>query len=273
MLPYRLNRLFSAASGRSLAIAVDHGMPGEPDLLEGIDDMERVIDSVVAAQPDALLLSPGQADLLQRRVGREKPALALRVDAPNVYGREVPDVPVSTMYDDPVGLAVRLDAACVVVNLLDAPGQPSLRRSCVENVMRLRTACDRAGMPMMVEPVPMAPATAGYDVQRDPERLRGLVRQATELGADVVKADPLPDPEAFARVVRTARVPLLVRGGGRIAVEELLELTAAVLRAGALGLVYGRNVIQHHDPSAMTRALGALVHDGASAQEALARLG
>src|SRR5690242_16619067 len=128
MLPYRLNRLFDAASGRSLAIAVDHGAPGEPDLMTGIDDMEAVVGALVAAEPDALLLAPGQADLLQRRVGRQKPALLLRVDVPNVYGREVPDEPVSTMYDDPVNLAVRLDAAAVVVNLLDSPGQPSLLR-------------------------------------------------------------------------------------------------------------------------------------------------
>jgi DhnA family fructose-bisphosphate aldolase class Ia len=272
MIPYRLNRLFDAASGRSLAIAVDHGVPGEPDLLAGIEDMEAVVGTLVAANPDALLLAPGQAELLQRRVGRQKPALVLRVDVPNVYGREVPEEPVSTMYDDPVGMAVRLDAAAVAVNLLDAPGQPSLRRTSVENVMRLRTACDRAGMAMMVEPVPMAPASAGYDVHRDPERLRGLVRQAVELGADVVKADPLPDLEAFARVVRTARVPLLVRGGGRIAVEELMALTASVLEAGALGLVYGRNVIQHDDPAAMTRALAALVHENRTADEALALL-
>jgi DhnA family fructose-bisphosphate aldolase class Ia len=45
-----------------------------------------------------------------------------------------------------------------------------------------------------------------------------------------------------------------------------------VLDAGAAGLVYGRNVIQHDDPSAMTRALGALVHDGATADAALALL-
>jgi class I fructose-bisphosphate aldolase len=272
MIPYRLNRLFDAGSGRSLAIAVDHGVPGEPDLLAGIEDMEAVVETLVEAGPDALLLAPGQAELLQRRVGRQKPALVLRVDVPNVFGREVPEEPVSTMYDDPVGMAVRLDAAAVVLNLLDAPGQPSLRRTSVENVMRLRTACDRAGMAMMVEPVPMAPASAGYDVHRDPERLRGLVRQAVELGADVIKADPLSDMDAFARVVRTARVPLLVRGGGRIAVQELMELTAAVLGAGALGLVYGRNVIQHEDPAAMTRALAALVHDGRTAGEALALL-
>jgi class I fructose-bisphosphate aldolase len=269
---YRLNRLLNPASGRSLAIAVDHGMPGEPDLLEGIEDMEAVIEALVAADPEALLLTPGQAELLQRRVGRAKPALVLRLDTGNVFGREVPDRPSSWMYDDPVALAVRLDAACVIVNLQDSPGQPSLREACVQNIMRLRGECDRAAMPLMVEPVPMAPKTAGYDVHRDAERLRGLVRQATELGADLIKCDPLPDQAAFARVVRTARVPVLVRGGGRITDEEVLRITADVLAAGATGLVYGRNVIQHDDPAAMTRALAALVHHGTSADAALAQL-
>jgi fructose-bisphosphate aldolase, class I len=268
----RLNRLFDPGSGRCLAVAVDHGMPGEPDLLEGIEDMEAVIDALVEAGPDALLLTPGQADLLQRRVGRAKPALVLRVDTGNVFGREVPDRPASWMYDDPVGLAVRLDAACVIANLQDAPGQPSLRETCVQNIMRLRGACSRAEMPLMVEPVPMAPRSGGYDVHRDAERLRGLVRQATELGADLVKCDPLPGSDDFARVVRTARVPVLVRGGGRIDDGDLLRITADVLAAGAAGLVYGRNVIQHENPVAMTRALAALVHHGATARDALARL-
>ena len=269
---YRLNRLFHPDSGRCLAIAVDHGMPGEADLLEGIEDMEAVIDALVAADPEALLLTPGQAGLLQRRVGRAKPALVLRVDTGNVFGREVPDRPASWMYDDPIGIAVRLDAACVIATLQDSPGQPSLRETCVQNILRLRGECDRADMPLMVEPVPMAPNTAGYDVHRDAERLRGLVRQATELGADLIKCDPLPDRADFARVVRTARVPVLVRGGGRIADDEVLRITADVLEAGAAGLVYGRNVIQHDDPSAMTRALAALVHEHATADAALALL-
>jgi class I fructose-bisphosphate aldolase len=88
--PYRLNRLFHPDSGRSLAVAVDHGMPGEPDLLEGIEDMEAVIDALVDADPDALLLTPGQAELLQRRVGRTKPALVMRVDTGNVFRARCP---------------------------------------------------------------------------------------------------------------------------------------------------------------------------------------
>jgi DhnA family fructose-bisphosphate aldolase class Ia len=43
--------------------------------------------------------------------------------------------------------------------------------------------------------------------------------------------------------------------------------------SGAAGIVYGRNVIQHEDPTAMTRALMAIVHEQASAEEALGLLG
>jgi DhnA family fructose-bisphosphate aldolase class Ia len=46
-----------------------------------------------------------------------------------------------------------------------------------------------------------------------------------------------------------------------------------VIRLGAAGIVYGRNVIQHERPAAMTRALMGVVHDGASAAEALAMIG
>jgi class I fructose-bisphosphate aldolase len=65
---------------------------------------------------------------------------------------------------------------------------------------------------------------------------------------------------------------VLVRGGGRITDGELMEITETVLGAGALGLVYGRNVVQHDDPTAMTRALAGLVHEGVSADAALAQL-
>jgi DhnA family fructose-bisphosphate aldolase class Ia len=44
------------------------------------------------------------------------------------------------------------------------------------------------------------------------------------------------------------------------------------MRRGAAGIVYGRNVTQHERPAAMTRALMAIVHDGASAEDALALL-
>jgi DhnA family fructose-bisphosphate aldolase class Ia len=270
---YRLNRLFHPVSKRCFDVAVDHGMPGEASMLTGIEDMEKAIDVLVDARPDAIQLSVGQADLLQRRPGRDKPALVLRTDTPNIYAAEAPDEAWSFMIDDPIGHAVRLDAACVVVNLLDVPSQDGLRRDCLEAISRLRAECDHAGMPLMVEPLAFERGGGGgYESSGDLERILGLVRQAVELGADVIKADPTDDLAEYHRVVEVARVPLLLRGGGRVSDREIFERTRTVLEQGVAGIVYGRNVIQHDDPAAMTGALMAMVHDGATVDDALARV-
>src|SRR6185295_17646519 len=163
--------------------------------------------------------------------------------------------------------AVVLDAACVVVNLLLLPDEPELHEQCVRNVSALRAACDRVRMPLMVEPLAMKTGDRGYGVDGDVEKIAPLVRQAVELGADVIKADPTDDPEDYPRVIEAAGSrPVLVRGGGRVSDVEILGRTETVIRQGAAGIVYGRNVVQHDDPGAMTRALMAIVHGGYSAE-------
>lgn len=270
MTAFRMNRLFHGRSGRCLDVAVDHGFFGEFEFVRGIEDMDQVVESLVAVGPDAIQLTAGQAELLQRRPGRDKPALVLRTDVANVYGSELPRRTFSLVADRALDQAVRLDATCVVVNLFDIPGQSELREACIANVQRLRTACDQVGMPLMVEPLVMRPGNAGgaYLPDGDADRVCALVRQATELGADIIKADPTDDLEEYGRVVEAARVPLLVRGGGRVADSELFARTGAVLDAGAAGIVYGRNIVQHENPRAVTKALLAMLHEDATPDDA-----
>jgi DhnA family fructose-bisphosphate aldolase class Ia len=128
----RLNRLF-AADGRCFDVAVDHGFFGEGSFLAGIEDMERVVSTLVDAGPDAIQLSPGQAPLLQRIPGPRKPALVLRTDVANVYGRSLPERLYSEVVENAVGRALVLDAACVVVNVFLLPGRsgpPAIPWAC-----------------------------------------------------------------------------------------------------------------------------------------------
>lgn len=273
MSSYRINRLFDGTSGRCLDVAVDHGFFGEPAFLTGITDIARTVDVLVDAAPDAVQLTVGQARHLQSRPGRDKPALVLRSDVANVYGPDLPSSLFSLVVDRAAETAVRLDAVCLVVNIFDMPGQPELRRQCLQNVVRLKAECEPFGMPLMVEPLVMKANNAGgaYLVDGEVSRITALVRQAVELGADLVKADPTDDPADYGRVVEVAGgVPVLVRGGGRVPDRELLQRTADVLAQGARGIVYGRNIIQHHDPAGITRALMAVLHRGTSVDDALA---
>lgn len=270
----RLNRLLGP-DGNCFDVAIDHGVFNEPTFLGGIADMRRAVDAIVAAGPDAIQLTPGQAPLLQNVPGKTKPALVLRTDVANVYGTTLPRALFCEPMADAIEQAVRLDAAAVVVNLLLLPDQPALHQQCVRNVVALKPLCERYGMPLMVEPIAMKlpSAQGGYAVDGDVTKIVPLVRQAVELGADLIKADP-PDAAAdLPRVLEVAgAVPVLVRGGGKADEAEILRRTHAVMQAGARGIVYGRNVIQHPDPTAMTRAFMAIVHDRATPEAALAIL-
>lgn len=266
----RLNRLF-ARTGKCFDVAIDHGFFNEASFLGGIEDLERAVRTIAEAGPDAIQLTPGQARLLQDLPGPRKPALVLRTDVANVYHPSLPTVLWSKMIDDPVEQALELDAACVVVNLLLLPGQPDLHGQCVENVCRLKPACERYGMPLMVEPLVMQPNEkgGGYMVDGDLRKIMALVRQAVELGADVIKADPCDDVREYRQVVEVAgRVPVLVRGGGKAPTAEILRRTYELMQQGARGIVYGRNVIQHPDPAGITRAFMAIVHEGATPEQA-----
>ena len=268
----RLNRLLT--NGRCLDIALDHGVCNEPSFLNGLEDMPQVMDKLVAAAPDAIQLNYGQADLLQDRPGRNKPALVMRIDMGNPYNATAHRVMWALLQNehDPVLPAVQRDAACVVVNLFMLPNEPDLFRQCVQNIARVRADCDRYGMPLMIEPLVMRPHSdqGGYMVDGDAEKIVTLVRLAREMGADIVKADPTTDPAEFHRVVQAARCPVLVRGGGKEDLRAVFDKSAALMRQGAMGMVYGRNIYQHANPGAVVRGLMAIVHDDASGEDGFA---
>ncbi|MBE2276106.1 MAG: aldolase [Rhodobacteraceae bacterium] len=261
----RMNRLFR--NGGCLDVAVDHGVCNEPSFLNGLEDMGRVVEMLVGAGPDAIQMTFGQADLLQARPERDKPALVLRLDMGNPYNATRHRVMWAELQNanDPVLPAVEMDAACVVVNLFMLPDEPELFRQCVQNIARVRADCTRYGMPLMIEPLVMLPndLRGGYQVDGDAEKIVTLVRLATEMGADIIKADPTADPLDFHRVVEAARVPVLARGGGKEDLRVVLEKSAALVAQGARGLVYGRNIYQHANPGAVVAALMAIIHQGA----------
>ena len=276
MKNYRFNRLFNARSGHCFDVAIDHGFFGEGSFLTGIEDINGAVHTVVNAAPDAVQLTIGQAHQLQKIAGRDKPALVLRTDVANVYGRDLPDVTFSKIIADPIEAALRLDAACVVVNLFSIPGAPGVTAQCLDNILQIKPLCERYAMPLMIEPLVFRPnnQAGGYQVDGDVEKIVPLVRQAVELGADIIKADPTDDVSIYHRVIQTAgEIPVLVRGGGRASDAEILSRTVELMKQGAKGIVYGRNIIQHPNPAGMTRALMSVVHDAATADEAMKLVG
>jgi DhnA family fructose-bisphosphate aldolase class Ia len=180
------------------------------------------------------------------------------------------------MIDEPVLQAVRADAACICVNLFSIPGAPEVTAQCIENILRIKPASDYYSMPLMIEPLVFRPnhEAGGYMVDGDLQKILPLVRQAVELGADIIKADPCDDVNQYHRVIEVVGdIPVLVRGGGKTSDKEIIVRTKKLMEQGASGIVYGRNIIQHKNPTLITRALMGVVHEDKSVENSLEMLG
>lgn len=263
MKAYRLNRLFNAASNKCFDVAIDHGFFNEYAFLEGIENIQAAVEVIVEAAPDAIQLTVGQAKYLQQLPGKQKPALVLRTDVANVYGSSLSTSSFSKMIEQAALQAVRLDAACLCVNLFSIPGAPEVTSQCIDNIIKLKSEADHYQVPMMVEPLVFQPNNekGGYMVDGDIKKIIPLVRQAVELGADIIKADPCANIAEYHKVIAVAgNVPVLVRGGGKTTDEEIIERTKQLMQQGATGIVYGRNIIQHKNPEWITKKLMSIVH-------------
>ena len=275
MKHYRLNRLFDAESNKCFDVALDHGFFNEYGFLQGIENIQRAINTIINAGPDAIQLTLGQLKYLQRTPGKQKPSLVLRTDIANVYGKSLPQAAFSKMIDQPVLQAVRADATCLCVNLFSIPNAPEVTAQCIDNILKIKADSDQYSMPLMIEPLVFRPndEKGGYMVDGDIQKIIPLVRQAVELGADIIKADPCDDVSEYHRVIETAGdIPVLVRGGGKASNEEIVVRTKKLMEQGVSGIVYGRNIIQHENPALITKVLMEIVHKGLSIEESLSML-
>jgi fructose-bisphosphate aldolase, class I len=266
----RLKRLFTP-QGKCLQIALDHGFANDPATLVGMENLKNVAEAVAAGNPDGIILTLGQAHWLQDLPQKPKPALVVRADVMNVYHLPTPQRVFCKYLDDAVEQAVALDAAAIVINLFWLEDHPQLHWQCVENASHLKARCERYGMPLMIEPMVLIHTPGGgFKNTADIGQSTALARLAVELGADIVKADIDDNIQEYHRVVEAALPrPMLPRGGSRVPDVQILTRTVNLMKQGAAGVVYGRNVYQHPHPGRMIRALQAVVHGGAGVEQAM----
>lgn len=261
----RLGRLFRQGSGRSVIVAVDHGRGGEP---EGLENLECVLEAVVEAGADALLLGPGAFIRYHRLLAGTGVGVVIAADmrfTSTYRGGEY----MGEAHHAAVNLEECAAMGVDAVKVLYVFGQEDVR-SHARNARLLAELVSQSwrwGVPVMVETVLWGPKVR--ERQTDGELLRHAARAGWEAGADLLKMALPGDRRVFASITARAPVPILVLGGPSAQrAVSVLEMAQDACAAGASGVVFGRNVWQHRDPAAMVRALCAVVHEGQSAAEA-----
>ena len=265
----RLNRILNAETGKGIIVAIDHGLFIGP--LPGIESASEAIDGLLPGHPDAIQMTPGiTRACLPRFHGKNKPGVVVRLDATNIWRKKPAPkegyyAQVATVKD-----AVQLGGDAVVTFLFAGYDTDAQEAENLETLAAIGAQAREYGIPFIVEPLAIQ---KGANVVRDIEIMKLIVRMASEIGADLIKADYPETQKQFEELVSLATVPILVRGGPKMESDkDMLQMVKDAVDAGAKGLVFGRNIWQHESPKAILHALAAIVHEGASVQKALAAL-
>lgn len=257
MTTRRLNRIF-AEDGRAVIVALDHGLIDGP--CEGFESPGATIDAVVAGGADAILTSYGIATAFAAQLSRV--GLIVRSDGA-ATNLGTPSTGSLSQFFGPVD-AVRLGADALVVTAM--PGSDK-EEATLENLARTVAEAHEWGLPVLGEMVPGG-FNSGPEA-RGTEAIALAARLGAELGADFIKA---PYCDDYEQVTAKTFAPVVILGGAKGDESSMLQNIRTAVDAGAKGVAIGRNVFQCDNPTAMTAAIAAVVHEDASVERALSIL-
>jgi len=247
----RMHRLLNE-DGRILIVAMDHTSFMD-STVEGLARYGETCRSVVPAGADAFLSPIGSIIKYAEAIG---PAAAIAS-----FDTTPPFLEVA------IERALSVGADAVKSMLYPFSGDESVRQAA-----RLAADAARYGMPYIAESVP-----GGFMAtdMHTPEKIAAGARICAETGADMIKTFYTGDPESMRRVVEYAMVPVVILGGAKKgSVRDLYQdVYDAVIVAGCAGVAIGNNIWRDPDPAGITRGLAAIIHGGASVDEAMQAAG
>ncbi|MDQ3023048.1 MAG: fructose-bisphosphate aldolase [bacterium] len=260
----RLQRLlykYGPGNGKLLVLPIDQGIEHGPvDFFSNPDAKHPRYQYELAKQGgySAIALHYGLASKYLRDYAGEVPLILKLNGRTNVPGETEPFSPLTSGVED----AVRLGADAVGYTLY--VGSPRQAEE-IAQFSEVRSACDHYGMPLVMWGYPRGSAIEAKGGRDSFYAIDYAARLGEELGADIVKINlpkfsakdgDSPKPYdtlgsdlglegAFRQCVESAgKCMVLVSGGSRVGDDDLLEKVRLSMRAGATGLIFGRNFWQ-----------------------------
>jgi len=249
----RMHHLFKEDS-RILIVAMDHaGFVDTP--MPGMIHPGETIRKVVAGGADVVMTTFGTATKFTEELAGC--GLILSASSGSPMGEYVVEAALSIGADG--------------VKTMAYPWLDSDPNSVV-NALRLGAECHKWGMPYLVETIPGG--FMGGAEFKTPEKIAAGARIGAECGADFVKTFYTGDPESFRIVVENCHVPLVILGGAKgNSDRDVLEVVKGAIEAGAVGVAMGRNIWQHQHPDKLVAAIASILHENATVDQALRKLG
>jgi DhnA family fructose-bisphosphate aldolase class Ia len=262
----RLRRILAPETGKAVVVAFDHGL--SVGTVAGLEAPRQRLGLFHDAGVDAVLVTPGLLRQFGEVLAGSHVGIIVRLDWTNMWrGAE------TLGFDEGRGCAiaavedaVRWGADAVITFMFLGLNDAAAEAAEVRRNAEVNRACERLGIVHIVESM----ARGKRVIQANTRELVALhTRIAGELGADLIKTDLLASEAETAQVVSASLVPVLFAGGAKMDEHRLLETVASLMRAGAAGVIFGRNVFQSADPVSLLASIRRLVHSQAHAAVSL----
>jgi fructose-bisphosphate aldolase, class I len=253
---------FIPDDARIIILPLDHGEFQGPR--KGLIDFRTTLQKIDRGY-DALLCSPGQFEKnWDIFAARKSVTSIMRInwDADYCFQWGYTQGQHAAVISPAQAASLGVDV--VLASLVVGTGDAAIDCANVELFARLVSEARSAGMPIGGEVYP------GKTGQIGPEEFHDLIktscRIAAELGADFVKT--FYTGPHFADIVQATPIPLIVLGADKVEEPKALDLAENAVKAGARGVVFGRNVFECARPVDFLAALGEIVRQGMPAAEA-----
>jgi fructose-bisphosphate aldolase/2-amino-3,7-dideoxy-D-threo-hept-6-ulosonate synthase len=237
---------------------MDHGVTIGP--VQGIIDMQKITNQLVEGRVDAILVHKGIA----KHINIDDAGLIVMLSGASNLGPN----PNGKVQVCSVEEALRLGADAVSVHVnIGAQDEDKM----LATLGKVSEECEHYGLPLLAMMYPRGPKILN---EHDVNVVAHAARIGAELGADIIKTNYTGSIDTFKTVTESCPAPVVIAGGPKYKTHhEVLQTTHDALQSGAAGLSIGRNVFQCENPTAIIKALTAIVHKNASVEQAQKMLG
>ncbi|MGA1841555.1 MAG: 2-amino-3,7-dideoxy-D-threo-hept-6-ulosonate synthase [bacterium] len=256
----RLDRILNRRTNKTVIVPMDHGVTMGP--IMGLVSIPTAANQIAEGGANAAIVHKGAAVFGHRGYGKDL-GLIIHLSASTILSPRPDNKVLVTSIEH----AIRLGADGVSIHVnLGAENEDQMLKDLGEAADK----CFLWGMPLLAM---MYPRGQKISNQFDVNVVKHAARVGAELGADIVKVNYTGDPESFQKVVEGCSVRVVIAGGEKVESDnELFKMIEGAMEAGATGVSIGRNAFQHKNPTLITKIISQQVHEGLSAEEAMARL-
>ena len=247
--------------GRGVWVPIDHGVTDFP--CQGLEDIEATIKSLIAGEVNVIVAHKGVIDKFSHLCQGTKTSMIAHLSASTRHGGKNHSNKVLVGDVDEAIMRGAVGVSCQVN--IGSKKEPAM----LERMGHVTTEAFLNDVPVLGmiyirgENVNLMKndSTNGY---------AHAARIAFELGCDAAKTVWSGDKDSFSKICRSAPIPLLVAGGPSTGdSKEILTMVKASIEAGGSGVCMGRQIFAHQNVTAISKAIGMIVHNNVSVEEAI----